>query len=119
MIWTRERADSEFSKFIRERDPKCVRCRSRKSDDCSHYFEKGSSSCLVRFDPDNADGLCRLCHPLWEGRHGGYTEYKLKIIGPQRLMDLQKRAKGTYKMDKAIYDLMVFLGKIEEKVTNS
>lgn len=111
MIWTRERADKEFSLFIRARDPKCVRCHARPSDDCSHYFEKGTSSCLVRFDPENADGLCRQCHGLWEGRKSGYVEYKIRMLGSKGLMELQRKAKGSYKMDKAIGDLMVLLGK--------
>lgn len=95
-----EQADIKFSKMIRERDPVCKRCRWRKSTQCSHYWERHHSA--TRYHPDNGDGICTECHPIWEGRQNGYKEYKIKQIGKKAYIALEQLHNSIMKRDDAI-----------------
>lgn len=97
-------ADKLFSEFIRKRDPKCKRCKWKPTTDCSHFWERGSSS--TRYDPRNADGLCRECHVLWEGRRNGAKEYKIKQLGKKVYAELERLHNTTMKRDVAISNFL-------------
>lgn len=104
-IWSDKYADDIFSKKIRARDPICKRCKMRASTDCSHYFERHHSA--LRFHEDNADGVCRPCHALWEGRKNGYKEYKIMQIGKKRFRWLEVQAyQNTMQRSDAIIQFM-------------
>lgn len=93
-------ADGQFSLFIRRRDPICKRCGVRGSTQCSHYWERMHSA--TRFDPRNADGVCALCHPIWEGRRGGYMEYKMEQLGEREYQELARLHTSILKRESAI-----------------
>lgn len=104
---TSDQADIKFSKFIRERDPICKRCHRRKSDDASHYWERGHSS--TRYDPQNADGLCRPCHQIWEGRPQECEDFKRNQIGDEAYEALERKHNTEMKRSDAIAIFESFL----------
>lgn len=112
MILTTEGADRKFSLMIRERDKVCARCKLRKATQCSHYYERHHSA--TRYHPDNGDGVCEYCHPLWEGRKNGYREYKIKQIGKKRFAELERLYRGVMKRDDAIIQFMELLKTHEQ-----
>ena len=90
------RADSLFSKYIRQRDGHCVRCGSTQALQCSHYF--GRTRWTVRFDPMNCDCLCYGCHRLWEKEdREAYRRFKVNQLGQDGFEDLCTMAQLTLK----------------------
>ena len=110
-------ADRFFSKFIRDRDGQ--RCRNCRADgrliqlECSHFFGRRMES--VRFDPDNADALCRTCHQIYESQKGTvkyrrldaivehpmpYRAWKIAQLGPQRFSALEVRGHTHVKRER-------------------
>lgn len=112
-ILTTDQADRLFSKLIRERDPICMRCHVRPSSDCSHFWERGHSA--TRFDPDNADGLCRGCHQLWEGRRNGAIPFKIKQLHGKKYRELERKHHTIMKRDDAIITFMKLLDDSQGK----
>jgi hypothetical protein len=90
--------------MIRNRDPICVKCHFLPTSDCSHYWERHHSA--TRFDPDNADGLCRICHGEWEGRKNGYKEFKISQLGKEQFDALERRHNSIMQRDTAIINFM-------------
>lgn len=84
--WTKK-AQSEFNKYIRQRDKErpCVSCGKYESDlnhssrggfwDCGHYRSVGSCPEL-RFEPLNAHKQCKKCNQFLSGNH---VEYRFGI----------------------------------------
>lgn len=112
-ILTTDQADRAFSLMIRKRDPICMRCHRMPSTDCSHFWERGNSA--TRFDPDNADGLCRGCHQLWEGRRNGAIPFKMKQIHGKKYRELEQKHNTTMKRDEAIIIFMKLLDGSQRK----
>jgi len=52
--------DTLFSKIIRKRDPVCVYCGKRPSQDAAHIFSRRKMG--TRWCFDNAFGMCKGCH---------------------------------------------------------
>lgn len=95
-----EKADKKFSRWIRNRDKKCLKCLSRPSTDCSHFF--GRSNSATRYDPKNCIGLCRQCHMDWEGPKYEYKKWMFEWLGEEEYKLLEKRGNSTMKREKAI-----------------
>lgn len=124
-----DKADTEFSLYIRERDNwTCQRCGRKWPEnsqglDCSHFWGRGRES--TRFDPDNCDAFCKVpCHSEWEnekgetkGFHKGepivlfrpYKEWKINQLGEHRFAALEVRAHQTVKKDRKMALLRVKL----------
>lgn len=101
-----DKADVTFSKFIRLRDGRCVRC-GRRGDgnnginglQASHYFGRGKES--TRFDPENVDALCFGCHQYWGSTdREAYRDFKLNQLGDSGLNALVVRANTLVKKDR-------------------
>lgn len=109
--WTSKKADQEFSKFIRERDKRCVNCGRTTNLTCSHFWNRNISS--LRYDPRNCDTLCWLpCHATWEKqKQGKYMEMKQKQLGQKVYDELRKLAfQSRMNRREAILGLMKLLG---------
>ena len=83
-LWSSKKADTEFSRFIRNRDGKCIRCGKIEFLQCSHFWARANSA--TRYDPDNCDTLCYACHygniHGWEyNKQGEYRDFKIKQLG--------------------------------------
>lgn len=99
------KADSLFSKRIRERDNwTCQRCGTRYDPPtsalhCSHFW--GRSNKCTRFDPLNCDALCYGCHRRWESnKQGEYRDFKIRQLGKKGYDELEKRARSICKFGK-------------------
>ena len=127
-IWTLTRADKEFSKFIRERDGRCMFPGCDVSEfeklQCSHYI--GRQHRGTRFDPDNCIALCWHHHfkskllgyeyqKQQEGLHGWdgrYTLHMKQWLGEERFTALVRRSQETTPQSRAILQLMQLLGAL-------
>jgi len=54
----------------------------------------------VRFDPENAKGVCAACHMMLDGNPYVHTEYARKRLGSERFEQLNIRAMSTVKIDR-------------------
>lgn len=94
-----DKADTMFSKYIRKRDGKCVRCGGTSSLQNSHYYGRGKES--TRFDPENCDTLCFGCHQYWGSTdREEYREFKIKQLGEKKYEALKVRARTLCKKDR-------------------
>ena len=104
-----DKADVEFSRYIRLRDKRCVRCKRLGSENkdgefiiglqASHYFGRAKES--TRFDPENVDSLCGGCHQYWGSTdREAYRIFKIKQLGEQGFKLLQIRAETYHKKDR-------------------
>lgn len=106
-----DKADKMFSRYIRLRDRRCVRCGRRGENDkkgdsikglqCSHFFGRGKES--TRFDPDNCDALCFGCHRYWgSDDFESYRTFKIKQLGKKGFDRLVARANTPVKKDRKL-----------------
>ncbi len=115
----RDPLDILFSEFIRRRAISeaggCERCLTPKYDqqkengdifdawkllDCSHYHGRSSKS--VRWDPDNAAGLCGACHIHLGGHPEEHKQFFLDRLREQGLDLLAGRLRTQARyIDKA------------------
>jgi hypothetical protein len=99
-IWSTKTADMYFSRYIRERDGKCLRCGTRENLTCSHYWKRGDSG--TRFDPNNCIALCagpysNQCHETWEkAKNLEYKQFMIRWLGQEEYDAVERRAR-TYK----------------------
>lgn len=101
-----DKADQEFSRYIRLRDQRCMRCgRIGEGKDnivglqASHYFGRSRES--TRFDPENVDTLCFGCHQYWGSTdREGYRNFKVWQLGEKGFDLLTLRANTYQKKDR-------------------
>lgn|SRR3990167_3681523 len=114
---TSKKADILFSKWIRERDKRCVRCGRQDLLQCSHFWSRSHSA--VRYNVDNCDTLCYPCHygnsKGWEyEKNGDYMEFKKKQLGMKKYEKLKKLAQSTIKRQDVIDLCINFLSQKEK-----
>lgn len=108
-----KKADTTFSRYIRDRDGKCVYpgCLQTNLQN-SHFFARAISA--VRYDPDNCDALCYKHHygdriRGWEYlKQTDYRDFKIKQLGQERYDKLCERAAMTVKREDAISYFMAW-----------
>lgn len=97
-VWKVKKCDTKFSKLIRERDGKCLRCGRTEYLQCSHFWGRGFNG--TRFDFDNCVTLCYPCHygqykTGWEfNKQGEYREFMISRLGVEGYSLLEKRARS-------------------------
>ena len=127
-IWSLDRADNEFSLYIRNRDGRCMYPGCLVTDikklQCSHYW--GRTHKGTRFEPDNCIALCWPHHFKdklrgWEYKKqlagefqhdGEYTVYMKKWLGKKRFNELQAIARSAMPQSDSIISCMRLLGKL-------
>ncbi len=101
-----DKLDALFSEYIRKRAMKdthgCERCLTWKQDykelQCSHFFGRGQKS--VRYDPDNAAGLCFGCHQYFGSHPLEHTEWFNSRLGDKLDLLLARARVPARYMDK-------------------
>lgn len=100
-----------FSDMVRERAGwKCVRCGRDCSErkgllHCSHFWAVGFTA--TRFDFDNCDALCYVCHygqmrTGWEyNKQGEYRDFMIKKLGQEGYDELERKARTPLKLLEA------------------
>jgi len=99
--------DKLFSEFVRKRAMKnaggCERCHAGKSSykslQCSHFHGRRKRS--VRFDIDNACGICAGCHLFLGANPSEHVKFFQERLGQQGFDWLQIRAGIHHKVDEA------------------
>jgi len=94
--------DKLFSEFIRrraiERVGGCERCLVGKTDykqlQCSHFHGRAKKS--VRWDEDNAVGLCAGCHMYLTSQPKEHFEWFKNYLGEDKLDLLSSRVRITH-----------------------
>lgn len=108
-IWSMDKADAEFSKWIRRRDNfTCKRCgkvyrKGERGLTNSHFWPRQHKG--TRYDPRNCDTCCWMpCHKYhWEKeKQGAYMDYMLKKLGKKEYDALRKLSEGTTPLTEAI-----------------
>ena len=85
-------ADSRFSKFIINRDKKCLRCGSTQMLTCSHFH--GRANYATRFEPLNCVTFCISCHDIFESKKSGaYMDWMIDWLGEDEFFVLDKISK--------------------------
>ena len=114
-----DKADTLFSKWIRNRDKwTCQRCHKTYPDgysglNNSHYWGRGRES--VRFEPDDCDALCFGCHMIWEkDDRDSYKAFKIKQLGQKRYDSLEIQAHTYKKRDRKMEVLRWGLALIDQ-----
>lgn len=111
-LWSSGKADIEFSKWIRTRDGKCLRCGTTENLSNSHFWSREKSA--LRYEPDNCITLCLWkCHIYgWEKeKQGAYRDFMIGRLGVKRYKELEViyyQSKVTRK--EAIISCMKLLG---------
>jgi len=80
--------DTRFSRFIRNRDGKCLHCDSTENLQNAHIFTRKDKS--VRWDEDNCITLCYRCHFYWA--HRDPIEFTYFVAGIRDLDALRLKA---------------------------
>lgn len=113
-VWSTDKADTVFSKWVRARDGRCLRCATTEGLTCSHFWLRKHSS--TRFDPDNCIALCGTCHADWEHRKNNeYKAFMIRWLGQERYDALETRARTFMQRTDAIIQLMTFLNEVPGK----
>lgn len=116
-IWSTKKADTEFSKWIRDRDGKCKHCGRTEMLQNSHYWARANSA--TRYLPENCIALCYPCHYGnksygWEYvKQGEYRTFMLTWLGEEKYNWLEAKSLSTYPRKDAIIDCMVLLKVLE------
>jgi len=100
-----EPLDIVFSEFIRKRAMVrvggCERCLHKKTEykrlQCSHFH--GRSRRSVRWDEDNAVGLCPACHLYFTAQPIEHTQWFEHHLGGPGFIMLQARMRNIGKPD--------------------
>jgi hypothetical protein len=110
-------SDNKFSKFIINRDKKCLRCGSTKMLSCSHFH--GRSNWATRFEPLNCVTLCIPCHEIMESKKKEgmeYHQFMFTYLGTNQFTVLTHISK----MDISKTDSLILARNLLSKVeTNS
>lgn len=68
-----KQADAAFSKYIRNRDGRCMSCGANSNLQCAHIISRSYKS--IRTDERNAIALCRSCHVRYTHRPLEWEEW--------------------------------------------
>lgn len=87
-----------FSKWVRERDCRCVTCGSYEQLQAGHFWH----ACLD-FDEMNINAQCLQCNHFKSGNLAEYSIYLLNKYGEKKFKDLEQRhyiaLRGEYRSD--------------------
>jgi len=75
-----------FSKWIRQRDGRCITCGSRNQL-CAGHFWHG----VLDFDEMNINCQCKKCNSFLSGNLAPYSVYLVNKYGIDKFKDLEKR----------------------------
>jgi len=105
--WSTTTADNYFSKWIRERDGKCLRCHTTEGLTCSHYHKRAIS--ITRYCPINCITLCGACHAEWEGPKEGYTDFMIQMLGADGYIELKRKSGRFMERKQAVAECKLLI----------
>jgi hypothetical protein len=106
-------ADSKFSRFIINRDKKCMRCGTNSMLTCSHFH--GRANYATRYEPLNCVAFCTECHNIWESKKSTeYMDFMLEWLGVKQFMVLDHLSKMKMSKQDSLILANNLLKKVEE-----
>jgi hypothetical protein len=102
-------ADIAFSKWVRLRDRKCMRCHSPVkfnekglpvSHQASHF--KGRAKEATRYEPLNVDCICGGCHRYLTAQPDEHMQFQIKLKGQATVDKIILLASTYKKKDRAL-----------------
>src|SRR3990167_2626474 len=94
-----------FSRWVRNRDKRCITCGSTVQLQAGHFWH----ACLD-FDEMNINTQCKHCNHFWSGNLAHYSVYLLNKYGEKAFKDLEQRhwlaLRGEYKTDQQYLDII-------------
>jgi len=108
----RKLLDETFSKVIRNRDKKCLKCSKVNFLHAHHIFRRNKMN--TRWDLSNGITLCFHCHNWWHNNPVEATHWIESKLGPTRLRELEDKSNivtGSWSEEKfkQIYDNLIKL----------
>lgn len=100
-------ADEAFSRFIRLRDKKCLRCYSSVkfsnkglpvSHQASHFQSRGKEN--TRFDSDNVCTLCPGCHMYFTSNPAEHYQFQVERLGQYKVDEIILKSHLYCKKDR-------------------
>lgn len=82
----KDKAWVAFSKFIRQRDKKCVTCPTGKAENAGHFWHA-----VLDFDEMNINGQCVRCNKWLSGNLAVYATYLIEKHGIEKFEGLKIR----------------------------
>ena len=101
----KKKAWNVFSKWIRNRDKRCVTCGSTNHLQAGHFWHNCLDFCEI-----NINAQCTQCNKWKSGNLAPYSVYLINKHGLETFQDLEKRhwlaMRGEYRSDKDYQDLI-------------
>lgn len=108
-----KRLDVLFSKIIRLRDKRCVRCGKDRNLQTSHIFSRSNKS--VRWDLHNAVLLDSGCHIFWWHKNPiEATEFIQRYLGKEKYAAL--KIKAGFVIHRSKSDFLFLEEELKEKL---
>lgn len=82
----KDKAWKVFSKWIRNRDKKCVTCPNGLAENAGHFWHN-----VLDFDEENINGQCVRCNKWLSGNLAPYSVYLLRKLGKKKFDALDIR----------------------------
>lgn len=94
-----DKADAIFSKYIRKRDGRCMKCGlpvvfNAKGDPVSHqasHFQRRAKE-MTRFDEENVDCLCEDCHREFTLNPRAHYAWQVQMKGQDKVNEIVLRS---------------------------
>ncbi len=106
----KDRAWDVFSKWIRERDKRCVTCGALEGLQAGHFWHN-----VLDFDEMNINAQCARCNHYLSGNLAVYASYLISKYGQKKFQDLEARHYLAMKAEKRSvedYDVIIEKYKI-------
>ncbi len=101
----KRKAWDTFSKWVRERDKRCVTCGSRNQLQAGHFWHG-----VLDFDEMNVNAQCKRCNTHLSGNLAPYSVYLINKYSKEKFMDLEKRhylaMRGEYRKDSDYQEII-------------
>lgn len=95
LLRLKDKAWKVFSKWIRQRDKRCVTCGSIKSLQGGHFWHN-----ILDFDEMNVNAQCAYCNHYLSGNLAVYSTYLIKKYGIEKFNELDIRHTMALKGEK-------------------
>ena len=99
----RDPLDILAAKYIKLRDKWCQRCGGTGGLQTAHFHSRRLHA--TRYDPDNLCLLCFGCHQYLDSNASAKIEFFKSRLSEERFEELELRAKGRGKIDRAAWRL--------------
>lgn len=101
----KRKAWDTFSKWIRQRDKRCVTCGSTNQLQAGHFWHG-----VLDFDEMNINAQCKHCNHYWSGNLAPYSVYLIRKYGREAFEDLEKRhyiaLRGEFRKDSEYQEII-------------